>query len=50
VIQESKTLEQITSAIENGMQEMASGAEQIDMAVNRVNRVVQKLQFLNKFR
>jgi methyl-accepting chemotaxis protein len=39
VIQESKVLERITSEIGNGMQEMASGAEQIDTAVNRVNDI-----------
>jgi methyl-accepting chemotaxis protein len=39
VIKESKILEQITSEIGNGMQEMASGAEQIDIAVHRVNDI-----------
>jgi methyl-accepting chemotaxis protein len=39
VIRESKTLEGITEEIGNGMQEMASGAEQIDTAVNRVNDI-----------
>jgi methyl-accepting chemotaxis protein len=39
VIEESKVLEYITSEIGNGMQEMASGADQIDTAVNRVNDI-----------
>jgi methyl-accepting chemotaxis protein len=39
VIQESKTLEGITTEIGDGMQEIASGAEQIDTAVNRVNDI-----------
>jgi methyl-accepting chemotaxis protein len=39
VIEESKTLERLTEEIGNGMQEMASGAEQIDRAVNRVNDI-----------
>ncbi|MDR1399152.1 MAG: methyl-accepting chemotaxis protein [Treponema sp.] len=39
VIQESRTLESFTSEIGNGIQEMASGAEQIDTAVNRVNDI-----------
>jgi methyl-accepting chemotaxis protein len=39
VIEESKVLERITSEIGNGMQEMASGAEQIDTAVSQVNNI-----------
>ncbi|MDR0629930.1 MAG: methyl-accepting chemotaxis protein [Treponema sp.] len=39
VIQESKALERMTAEIGNGIQEMASGAEQIDTAVNRVNDI-----------
>jgi methyl-accepting chemotaxis protein len=39
VIQESKMLERITEEIGSGMEEMASGAEQIDTAVNRVNDI-----------
>jgi methyl-accepting chemotaxis protein len=39
VIQESKALERITAEIGNGMTEMASGAEQIDTAVHRVNDI-----------
>jgi methyl-accepting chemotaxis protein len=39
VIQESKALERMTAEIGNGIAEMASGAEQIDTAVNRVNDI-----------
>jgi methyl-accepting chemotaxis protein len=39
VIEESKKLERISGEIQDGMQEMASGAEQIDTAVNRVNDI-----------
>ncbi|MDR2447459.1 MAG: methyl-accepting chemotaxis protein, partial [Treponema sp.] len=39
VIQESKSLEGITAEIGDGMQEMASGAEQIDTAVHKVNDI-----------
>ncbi|MDR0629931.1 MAG: methyl-accepting chemotaxis protein [Treponema sp.] len=39
VIEESKTLEQISTEIGDGMQEMASGAAQIDTAVHRVNGI-----------
>jgi methyl-accepting chemotaxis protein len=39
VIQESKTLDQLTMEIGNGMAEMASGADQIDTAVQRVNDI-----------
>jgi methyl-accepting chemotaxis protein len=39
VIEESKMLERITQEIGNGMQEMASEAEQIDHAVNEVNDI-----------
>ncbi|MDR0584753.1 MAG: methyl-accepting chemotaxis protein [Treponema sp.] len=39
VIQESKALERMTAEIGNGIQEMASGAEQIDTAVDRVNDI-----------
>ena len=39
VIQESRTLERLTAEIGNGMTEMASGAAQIDTAVNRVNDI-----------
>jgi len=37
VIQESKNLEKVTQEITGGMNEMAAGAEQINIAVNRVN-------------
>jgi methyl-accepting chemotaxis protein len=39
VLQESQTLEQITFEIGNGIQEMAAGAEQINIAVSRVNDI-----------
>ncbi|MDR0629929.1 MAG: methyl-accepting chemotaxis protein [Treponema sp.] len=39
VIQESRTLERLAVEIGNGMAEMASGAEQIDTAVHRVNDI-----------
>jgi methyl-accepting chemotaxis protein len=37
VIKESKNLERVTQEITAGMNEMASGAEQINVAVNQVN-------------
>jgi methyl-accepting chemotaxis protein len=39
VIQESKHLEMMTQEITGGMNEMASGAEQINVAVNRVKDI-----------
>ncbi|MDR1252616.1 MAG: methyl-accepting chemotaxis protein [Treponema sp.] len=39
VIQEGKNLEMVTSEITNGMNEMAIGAEQINVAVTRVNEL-----------
>jgi methyl-accepting chemotaxis protein len=39
VIQESKNLELATQEITNGMNEMASGADQINVAVTRVNEI-----------
>ena len=39
VIEESKILEQISTEIDDGIGEMASGAAQIDIAVNRVNDI-----------
>jgi methyl-accepting chemotaxis protein len=39
VIQESKNLEMVTQAITDGMNEMATGADQINVAVNRVNTI-----------
>jgi methyl-accepting chemotaxis protein len=39
VIQESTNLERVTQEISSGMSEMASGAEQINIAVNRVNEI-----------
>jgi methyl-accepting chemotaxis protein len=39
VIEESKILERISGEIQDGMHEMASGAEQIDRAVNEVNTI-----------
>ena len=39
VIQESRALASLTAEIGNGIAEMASGAHQIDTAVNRVNDI-----------
>jgi len=39
VIQESRSLEQVTHEITGGMNEMAIGADQINLAVNRVNEI-----------
>jgi methyl-accepting chemotaxis protein len=39
VIQESKNLEIVTQEITNGMNEMATGADQINVAVRRVNEI-----------
>jgi methyl-accepting chemotaxis protein len=39
VISESKNLEATTQEITNGMNEMANGAQQINLAVNRVNEI-----------
>jgi methyl-accepting chemotaxis protein len=39
VIQESKNLELVTQEITNGMNEMATGADQINVAVNRVSTI-----------
>jgi len=42
VITESQNLEKITQEIEGGMNEMATGADQINIAVNNVNGMTQK--------
>jgi len=42
VINESLNLEKITQEIEGGMNEMSTGAEQINIAVNNVNGMTQK--------
>jgi methyl-accepting chemotaxis protein len=39
VIHEGQNLESITQEIANGMNEMASGADQINTAVNQVNGI-----------
>jgi methyl-accepting chemotaxis protein len=39
IITEGKNLEQATQEITNGMNEMATGADQINIAVNRVNEI-----------
>jgi methyl-accepting chemotaxis protein len=39
VIQESKNLEEATQEITSGINEMAAGAEQINIAVNQVNEI-----------
>ena len=42
VIAESKNLERATQEITGGMNEMASGADQINVAVNHVNDISTK--------
>jgi methyl-accepting chemotaxis protein len=42
VIQESNNLEKATQEITGGMNEMASGADQINLAVNHVNDISKK--------
>jgi methyl-accepting chemotaxis protein len=39
VIETSKNMAAVTGEISNGMSEMAVGAEQINIAVNRVNEI-----------
>jgi methyl-accepting chemotaxis protein len=39
---ESRNLERVTQEITGGMNEMASGADQINIAVNNVNEMTQK--------
>jgi methyl-accepting chemotaxis protein len=39
VIHESRNLEVVTQEISNGMNEMATGADQINVAVTRVNSI-----------
>jgi methyl-accepting chemotaxis protein len=39
VITEGKNLEMVTQEITNGMNEMATGADQINIAVTRVNDI-----------
>jgi methyl-accepting chemotaxis protein len=39
VITEGKNLEMVTQEITNGMNEMATGADQINVAVTRVNTI-----------
>jgi methyl-accepting chemotaxis protein len=39
VIRESKNLEMVTQEIANGMNEMASGTDEINIAVNQVNEI-----------
>jgi methyl-accepting chemotaxis protein len=39
VIEESNNLEKVTQEITMGMNEMASGADQINVAVNQVNEI-----------
>ncbi|MDR3160197.1 MAG: methyl-accepting chemotaxis protein [Spirochaetaceae bacterium] len=39
VIEESKNLELVTEEISNGMNEMSTGADEINVAVNRVNTI-----------
>jgi methyl-accepting chemotaxis protein len=42
VIQESNNLEKATQEITRGINEMASGADQINVAVNHVNEISNK--------
>ncbi|MCL2792794.1 MAG: methyl-accepting chemotaxis protein, partial [Spirochaetaceae bacterium] len=42
VIQESTNLEKVTQEISSGMNEMASGADEINVAVNHVNEITIK--------
>jgi methyl-accepting chemotaxis protein len=42
VIKESKNLERVTQEITGGMNEMAAGADQINIAVTRVNEISEK--------
>jgi methyl-accepting chemotaxis protein len=42
VIRESQNLEKVTQEITGGMNEMADGADQINLAVNNVNGMTQK--------
>jgi methyl-accepting chemotaxis protein len=39
VIKESQNLEKVTQEITSGMNEMASGADQINVAVHQVNEI-----------
>jgi methyl-accepting chemotaxis protein len=39
VIRESQNLEKVTQEITGGMNEMASGADQVNIAVNNVNEI-----------
>jgi methyl-accepting chemotaxis protein len=39
VINESKNLEKVTHEITNSMNEMASGAEEVNIAVHQVNEI-----------
>jgi methyl-accepting chemotaxis protein len=41
-MKESQNLERVTQEITGGMNEMASGADQINVAVNNVNEMTQK--------
>jgi methyl-accepting chemotaxis protein len=42
VIQESQNLEKVTQEITSGMNEMANGADQINIAVHQVNEISTK--------
>jgi methyl-accepting chemotaxis protein len=41
-MKESQNLEKVTQEITGGMNEMASGADQINLAVNNVNNMTSK--------
>jgi methyl-accepting chemotaxis protein len=42
VMKESQNLEKVTQEITNGMNEMASGADQVNVAVHNVNEISAK--------
>jgi len=42
VMKESRNLEKVTQEITGGMNEMASGADQVNIAVNNVNEMTVK--------
>jgi len=42
VIKESRNLDHVTQEISGGINEMATGAEQVNLAVNKVNEISAK--------
>ena len=45
VIQESTNLEKVTQEIASGMNEMATGADQVNVSVNHVNEISTKNRY-----